>query len=219
MSRVLRATLFLTVALGDASAQLPQRDPVARAPWSVTPYFGAARHSAGGQHWGVTPDRDHYFVGLHLATPVLRAGPFTLMYAPNILPLVVVTNNPHYKIIATAAGPRRVESGRGPAFGTGLVPFGLQVEARVTGNVDLYSTSGIGGVWFDQAMPEDGARRFNFSIEVGGGAVLRTQRRHGIALGYKFHHFSNMYTARRNPGVDGHVIYGGVRWQFHLPRE
>lgn len=209
-------------AAGGSSPSAPS-SPSAIGPalgtWAFAPFVGGARHSPGGYNWGITSARDHLFIGMHMSTPVLRAGRLTLMYAPNVVPLVIISNNPRYTTVTTGAISRRVESGRGPVFGAGLVPFGLQVETRLNSNADVYAMSGLGGVWFSDVMPQDGARRFNFSIEFGGGIFLRTRRRHALQLGYKFHHFSNMYTARENPGVDGHVFYLGLRWQKRLPRE
>lgn len=184
----------------------------------MSPYLGGGAHSPAGYNWGTTPDRNHLFVGVHFATPVLRAGRFSLMYAPNATPFVMISNNPRYKWVTTNGIQRKVESGRGPVFGAGLSPFGLQGEFRGTKSVDFYSMAALGGAWFSDMMPQDGAKRFNFSIEFGGGAYLFTNRTHAVQLGYKFHHLSNMYTARQNPGVDGHVFYLGLRWQKRLPR-
>lgn len=210
----------MSLAPGVAAAQSsPPGGALGGGTWAIAPFVGAALRSPAGYNWGITPDRDHLFVGVHLSTPVLRAGALTFMYAPNVIPLVVITNNPRYTRVTSSGVVRRVESGRGPVVGTGLVPFGLQVEARLSSNADLYSMAGIGGAWFSDVMPQDGARRFNFSIEFGGGVFLRTRQRHALQLGYKFHHFSNMYTARENPGVDAHVLYAGLRWQKRLPRE
>lgn len=187
--------------------------------WAFAPFIGGGRHSPAGYNWGITPDRNHFFIGLHMSTPVLRAGRVTMMYAPNVVPLVIISNNPRYTTVTTAGIPRRVETSRGPVLGASLVPFGLQMEARLTRNAAAYSMAGVGGAYFSDVMPQDGARRFNFSIEFGGGMYLRTQRRHALQLGYKFIHYSNMYTARENPGVDGHVFYLGLRFQKRLPRE
>ena len=187
--------------------------------WAVAPFLGAARHSPAGYNWGITPDRSHLIVGVHFTTPVLRAGGLTLLYAPNVVPLVVVTNNPRYETVVTGGIARKVERSRGLVYGAGLVPFGLQAEARPRPRLDVYSMAGLGGVLFSDYMPQDGARRLNFSIEFGGGVVLGTPSHRAFQLGYKFYHLSNMYTARENPGVDAHLVYFGFRWQKRLPRE
>jgi len=187
--------------------------------WMFAPFVGGGVNSPVGYNWGITPDRDHLFVGLHMATPVLRFNRLTLLYAPNWVPFIIVSNNPRYETVTSSGVPRKVESRRGPVYGTGLVPFGLQLETPLSRRVALYSMAGIGGAWFSDVMPQDGAKRFNFSIEFGGGAYVQTRRRHATVIGYKFHHFSNMYTARENPGLDGHVFYLGMRWLKRLPRE
>lgn len=187
--------------------------------WAIAPFVGVARHSPAGYNWGITPDRSHLMIGVHFATPVLRAGPVMFMYAPNVVPLVVVTNNPRYETVVSAGIPRRVETGRGVVYGAGLVPFGLQAEAKPGRDVDVYGMAGLGGVLFSDYMPQDGARRLNFSIEFGGGLIIGTRNHRAMQVGYKFYHLSNMYTARENPGVDAHVLYFGLRWQKRLPRE
>jgi hypothetical protein len=209
------AACVLAGAVG-AQESLPERPALGT--WSVSPYLGAGRHSPAGYNWGSTPDRDHLFFGVHFATPVLRAGRVTLMYAPNATPFVMISNNPRYKLVETGGILRKVESGRGPVFGAGLAPFGLQGEVRLTERVAFYSMAALGGAWFTDYMPRDGARRFNFSIEFGGGTFVRIKNERALQIGYKFHHFSNMYTARENPGLDGHVFYLGLRWQKRLPR-
>lgn len=219
LNRVSFIVVALVLPAADVAAQQSLGVRPAMGTWSASPYVGGGRHSPAGYHWGTTPDRDHLFLGVHFATPVLRAGRFTLMYAPNATPFVMISNNPRYKTVLTAGIPRKVVSGHGPVFGTGLAPFGLQGELRATKSVDLYSMTALGGAWFTDYMPQDGARRFNFSIEFGGGVYLRTNHDRAVQLGYKFHHFSNMYTARENPGVDGHVFYLGLRWQKRLRRE
>lgn len=210
--------VFATLSAGIAAAQAPA-ESASVGTWSISPYVGGGRHSPAGYNWGTTPDRDHLIFGVHFATPVLREGRFSLMYAPSVTPLVMVTNNPRYRWVVTSGISRKVESSRGPVFGAGFAPFGLQTEVRATKAFDVYSMAALGGVWFNDFMPTDGARRFNFSIEFGGGVYLLTNKQHAIQLGYKFYHMSNMYTARENPGLDGHLIYLGLRWQKRLPRE
>jgi hypothetical protein len=216
--RFLTQIAIAIMIAGVAVAQAPSEPPSAGT-WSISPYVGGGRHSPAGYNWGTTPDRNHFILGLHFATPVLRAGPFSLMYAPNATPLIMVSNNPRYRWVVTGGIARKVEASRGPVFGAGVAPFGIQGEVRATRAVEVYSEAALGGMWFNDFMPTDGARRFNFSIEFGGGVYLWTNHHHAIQLGYKFLHMSNMYTARENPGVDGHVFYLGLRWQKRLPRE
>jgi hypothetical protein len=212
------AVLFLSVIALEVGAQSRTPERPALGTWSFSPYLGGGMRSPSGYNWGTTPDRNHLMVGVHMATPVLRAGRFSLLYAPNATPFVMVSNNPRYRWVTTNGIARKVESSRGPVFGAGLAPFGLQAELKGTKVVDIYTMAALGGTWFSDMMPQDGAKRFNFSIEFGGGAYLFANRQRALQVGYKFLHMSNMYTARENPGLDGHVFYLGLRWQKRLPR-
>ena len=204
-----------------AQAQTPDSAVARRGTWTITPFVGAARHSPVGSRWGVTPDRSHLFLGVHFAAPVLRLGPATLSYAPNVVPLLVLTNNPRYGTVPGGADgePQVVEVGRGAVLGTGFSPLGLQLGIRVHRRIEVYGASALGGLWFAREVPVADARQFNYSLEWGGGVHVRTAARQAVQLGYKFHHLSNLYTARVNSGVDANLFYVGLQWQARLPRE
>jgi hypothetical protein len=188
--------------------------------WTVAPFVGVAWDSPTDAGWGTTPDRDHLFVGLHLATPVLRLGRVSLSYAPNVVPLVVVTNNPRYEVQASPGGspPQVLEIGRGRALGAGLSPLGLQLAVRPAPAIEVFAAGAVGGLWFNERVPTYRARHFNYTFEWGGGLHVRIAERRALQLGYKFHHLSNLYTAEANPGVDGHVFYAGLQWTLRAPR-
>ena len=191
------------------------------AAWSIAPFVGYARNSPAGTSWGITPDRDHLFVGVHLTTPVLRVGPVTLSYAPNLVPLVVLSNNPRYRVAPNPEprAPSVIEAGRGPALGAGLSPLGLQLDVRAARPITLYGTGAVGGLWFSENVPVRTGRRFNFTLEWGGGVDVRIDARRAVQLGYKFHHLSNLYTAPANPGVDANMFYAGLRWSVGGTRD
>lgn len=190
--------------------------------WEVVPFVAHGEHSPAGRTWGLTPGRNHWMLGAQFATPVLRAGRVTLDYAPNVVPVVVVTNNPRYGPV-TFTTPRgaftaRGETGRGPVYGYALMPFGLRLSARVLPRLDAFAAGGVGGVRFAQDVPVEGARRANVTLEWGGGVVAHAGARRRVLVGYKFHHLSNAYSARRNPGVDADLVYAGLGWLLRAPR-
>ena len=211
---VVTAALVLT-PIGHALGQ-ENREPGVTAPaaWRVSPYIGVARNSPAGTSWGVTPDRDHLFVGVHLATPVLRVGPATLSYAPNLVPLVVVSDNPRTRSVSGTQGrpPGTVVTGRGAVVGAGFSPLGLQLGLRPAGRVGVFAAGAVGGLWFTRPVPAPNTRRFNYSFEWGGGVDVRLDERRAVQLGYKFHRLSNLYTAPTNPGLDANVFYAGFSW-------
>ena len=218
---VVTAGLVLTpvgIALGQGN-----REPLIAAPgaWSVSPFVGIARNSPVGTSWGVTPDRNHLFVGVHLATPVLWVGPATLSYAPNLVPLVVVSDNPRSRTVPGVDGSpsATVVTGRGAVVGAGFSPLGLQLALRPARKVGVFAAGAIGGLWFTRPVPAPDTRRFNYSFEWGGGVDVRLDERRAVQLGYKFHHLSNLYTAPANPGLDANVFYAGFSWSLRRTRD
>jgi hypothetical protein len=173
----------------------------------------------------MTPGRNHLMLGVQLAQAFGRAGPLTFAYAPNVVPLFVLTNNP----IAAAPAPRPAAPGArsagqgplracestrcGPVYGVGVAPAGLRAEARVHPAVRLYAAAAAGVALFSRNVPVRDARRLNATAEWGGGAVVGAASGVAAQLGFKYHHLSNAYTAARNPGVDGRVFYAGVLWR------
>ena len=184
--------------------------------WTIAPFVGIARHSPVGSKWGVTPDRDHLFLGVHFATPVLRVGRVRLAYAPNLVPLVIVTNNPRYGADDVSGV---VETGRAPVVGFGGSPVGLQASVPLSRRVAVHGAGAAGVLWFTDAIPIREARRFNLTLEWGGGLTVHSSSRRSVQVGYKFHHLSNLYTAQENPGIDANVFYVSVQYAVRLPRE
>jgi len=181
--------------------------------WTVGPYLGAARNSPGGDQWGATPDRDHYFLGVRGSAPVLRVKRLSLAYAPELVPLLIVTNNPTYRTVTVIQGGtsrlRQVEDGRGPVLGAGVTPLGLEALLEVRPKLALFGAAGVGVIWFTREVPVANSRAFNYATEMGGGVLWEYRARRRLRFGYKFHHLSNNWTALANPGLDGDVFTVG----------
>jgi hypothetical protein len=173
-------------------------------------YVGAARNSLVGTHLGVTPDRDHFFFGVHATLHVVRAKRWTFAYAPEVVPVLIISNNPKYRTTDYRDGRFAFEDGRGPVTGFAVSPIGLEQQVSLTSRLRLYNAQAGGVVWFTRAVPDVYARSFNFTFEVGGGLLWRYHPRDSLRIGYKFHHLSNAYTARSNPGIDGAVFLVGI---------
>ncbi len=166
-----------------------------------------ARNSPGDSHWGGVPDRDHFLVGLHGSAIVARIGSLSLAYAPEVLPVFVVTKNPKYRRVA---GNWYQVTGEGPVYGVGISPLGLEGRWQLAPNTVVVATGTVGALRFTRNVPAPDARAFNYMFDYGA-AIQVTARRHTIIrAGYRFHHFSNLYRAPTNPGVVGNVFYLGV---------
>ena len=143
-------------------------------------------------------------------------GPIALAATADVLPLVLLTHNPTYRdegALQRDGSLRRVktETGQAWVYGAGVSPFGLQVYLPELRGARPFAGGAVGALWFTRDTPVPDARRFNVMFEYGGGIVLPVSATGIVVAGYKFHHFSNVYSAPRNPGVDGNVFYLGMR--------
>jgi Lipid A 3-O-deacylase (PagL) len=181
--------------------------------WHVGPYLGVGLNSPGGDVWGETPDRNHLLVGVRGSAPVLGSNALTLAYAPEIVPILIVTNNPTYQTTVVRRGGvsrlAEVEDGRAPVYGFGLSPFGLEALVRTGPRIRLFGAVATGMVWFTREVPVANSRAFNYTFELGGGLLWEYEARRRLRFGYMFHHLSNAWTAEQNPGLDGDVFYIG----------
>jgi hypothetical protein len=181
--------------------------------WHVGPYFGTAHNSPGGEKWGAISDRDHYFLGVRGSAPVLRLRGFTLAYSPEVVPLLVITNNPTYRTITVIRGgaTRRVQVENGTALvaGAGLSPLACEALLRLTPQVQIYCAAAVGMIWFTREVPVANSKAYNYTSALGGGLLWEYRARRRIRLGYMFHHLSNGWSATENPGLDGDVFYLG----------
>lgn len=187
------------------------------APWRIGVFVGAA-HNSPATTYGGLPGRDHLFVGLQAITTVLRVGQTRVAYAAQLLPAVLIRGRtvPMYYDGTLDAGG--TAPGPNIAYAVGVSPFGLEVARPLTTTVQLYGAAAGGGLVFTRPFPVPEARRFNFTLEYGGGLLLRAGRERWVQLGYKYHHLSNAYTAWVNPGLDAKVFYVGYQWTTRLPR-
>lgn len=204
------------------------RDTSGTARWLVGGFVGVARNSPSRRFLGSTPGFDHLFLGLEALTPVLRLGRVQVSYGVQLLPLVRTTGQTeHMEVVydsgITALARRytrktKVVHEHVTAYAAGLSPFGLQIAVPVGSAVSVYGATAAGGLIFDRPFPTPQARRVNFTLEFGGGVLVRVGHERWMRVGYKYHHLSNAYTAPENPGLDGNVFYAGYDWSVRLPR-
>jgi hypothetical protein len=207
--------LALLLAPSAASGQGAATEETS-APWRVGVFVGGAHDSPVSSYLGTTPGRDHRFVGLDAQTTMLRVGPVRVNYAVQLLPFVMVSGRAAYP---GYRGEERYElEGPNHAYAWGVSPFGIEIATPATARVAIYGAAAAGGLVFNTPFPVPEGQRLNFTLEYGGGALVRIGNAHWIRAGYKYHHLSNAYTARLNPGLDGHVVYAGYQWAVRLPR-
>ena len=181
---------------------------------SIGAWAGASFYAPSTIGLGHTPDR-HLFLVAARGEWVLRSvRAFTLLSTVDAIPFAMVTNNPTYRLVeytptATKIATIKERTGSGPVYGAGLSPIGLEVVGPRIGGARLYVAGAAGGLWFTRETPEPNARSFNFTLEYGFGVRVPLRSGRSMVVGYKYHHLSNAWTAPRNPGLDGNVLYLG----------
>ncbi len=189
-----------------------------RALWRIGPFLGRAQQSPVTETLGTTPGRDHLFLGVQALTPILRAGQLEVSYLAQFLPFVRLQGR---TAPVGYTGPKTdgglLLSGD-VVYALGLSPFGVEFATPRARRVALFAATSAGGLYFRDPYPVPESGRFNFTLEYGAGVLVRAGDARWVRAGYKYHHLSNAYTARQNPGVDGNVWYAGFEWGVALPR-
>lgn len=209
--------LALIVALGTARAANAQSHS-ARRP-SLGAWGGASFYAPGGDFLGGETNRDLFLAGVRAEWMVASGRHLALAATMDAIPLAVVTRNPYYTDRVVAYGISRrgervdilEQTGRGPVFGFGASPLGLELFGPRVRAVRPYLAAAAGFLWFTRNTPEPEARRLNATFEGGAGLRIDRGERHALLLGWKFHHISNAWTAPYNPGLDGNVVYLGFQ--------
>lgn len=176
-------------------------------------WLGVSLHSPAGDDLGITPDREFIVLALRYSRQLISLGPVSLHFQPEILPAAVVTRNPKYDEVEM--GPPgetfifRTITGYGPVYGAGIAPVALELRARVHRRLDLVGGGSLGFILFTRNTPVPDARALNATFDAGAGVRFALDERRRIIAGYRFHHLSNAWSARQNPGLDAQLFYAG----------
>jgi hypothetical protein len=143
----------------------------------------------------------------------MRLGGFSLAFSPEIVPLIVITNNPTYHTAAVfqngAYRQTHVEDGSAPVFGIGFAPLGTEALVRLGPRTTAFAAVAVGVAWFTREVPVPNSKAYNYTCELGGGLLWEYQPGRRLRFGYMFHHLSNAWSGEENPGLDGDVFYLG----------
>ena len=194
-----------------ASAQSVD-EPNAPITWEA---WGALAQNSPGTLWGAERGRDIAVLALRAAKP-FGAPSVRLEYVIDVVPAAWVS----MPLAPSRCGPLpsgepctdyHAFEGSRVAWGAGIAPIGLQAEFLPGRRALPYISASTGLLYFSRPMPVEGAGRLNFTADAGAGVRIALSTRLQGAVGYKFYHISNGGTARRNPGLDGHMIVIGLR--------
>ena len=183
-------------------------EPQPKGQWRIGAFLGAAHNSPINPRLGQTPGRDHYVLGLQAQTTVLKIGGARLSYGIQVVPAMIVRGRSlplYYYVLPEDLEPFIDNT----AYAFGFSPFAIEVAVPVAGRVALYCAGAGGLIVFNKPFPVPDAKSSNFTIEYGGGVLVRIGRRQWLQGGYKYHHLSNAYNSLVNPGLDAHMFYLG----------
>jgi len=194
--------------------------PVAPTPGSQKPegesrnsltLFGTATF-ANNSFYAQTFDRHLSLVGLRYGRLLSRNRFLSVRYVPEIIPAAVLSE-PSVDGIAL---PRRVPhlTGTEYVYGVGANPVGFELLFAPAGKIRPFLSTNEGFLYFRRNVPSFFAAQFNFAADVRAGASIRLNGERTISFAYVFHHFSNAFEARDNPGVDSQMIYVGYTFSF-----
>lgn len=205
--------LFADSAIAQVAAEqtaLGQEAPQQRQ-WRVGGFLGAAHNSPVNPALGVTPGRDHFFIGLQAQTTILNLRALRVSYGAQVVPALVVRGRtaPIGYEYAFPTDRDGLIPGSNHTYAFGMSPFALEVAAPLGSRVGVYVATAAGLLIFTRPFPVPEAQQANFTLEYGGGVLVRTGDRQWIQAGYKYHHLSNAFYNLVNPGLDAHVFYLG----------
>jgi hypothetical protein len=205
--------LLLIVSASRAGAQ-------AVGSWEIGSQFmlspsGSAPNSVfGGQAAGVNQSA----IALRASADLLRIGPIMLRYSAQLLPMIRLDGVEQYTTISDPSSRTYVLNGRGPSYGIGFVPLGLDLSATLAPRVRVQIGGGVGMTRFSRNVPVAGSRQRNFSAEWDGLIAIGAGRDRWVQLGMRWKHISNGMTAWENPGIDNRMLFAGLSWRVRAPR-
>jgi len=206
------STWLLVVATVNAGAQSVPPPAHSSPTWEIAPYV------AGGPTTYVpdvtSPERTTILLGVRFVGTMLHGRWWSFGYAPEVTPLLIVTNNPRYETkVITVNGypaPTIQVTGHGPTPGVGVSPVGFELQFKVGSRLRLYSGGQAGFAWFTREVPVPESRAFNYTAQLGAGLQWRFGSSTSVLGGCMFHHLSNAGTGQNNPGLTGPLFILGI---------
>lgn len=191
-----------------ASVQAQSRPSEVGIRFAVAPY-SSFQTRVGTSH------RDFYEMEVHAAWTLGGDSDVAVRYTADLIPLALSTHNPNAVEERSCTTPYSGECTytallTGTVYGAGLAPVGLELELFRRAPIAVRLSGALGFLWFDHAVPDPEARRFNFTVAGGASIRVAVHSTWSLELGYLRHHTSNAGTSRANPGLNANVFSFGI---------
>lgn len=157
---------------------------------------------------GTTPGARFWNVGLRYGRVLAASKTVAFEWTIDAVPLAILTND-RFTLVPIGSGGFLVQKTRKNVYAAGLSPIGLKFNFRRQHRVQPFASSTGGFLYFREDIPVDGAARFNFTYDFGGGVQIVNSSRRAFTVGYKYQHISNGGRSPINPGVDVQLVYAG----------
>ena len=175
---------------------------------SVSP--GGVLGSLQNGWFGLVGLRYHRLLIPHQRRHLATHDAATLTYTADLVPLARVTIPKGTPPMARSLRTRSVTDRGLQTRGLGVYPIGLRVGFRPTRILRPFISGHTGLLYLFDALPDERGRRLNFAAGVGVGLEIAITRRTTVTLGYRYHHLSNGFRGRINPGFDANLLYVGI---------
>lgn len=157
-------------------------------------------------------DRHLSLAGLQYGRVIGHHRIYQLSYAPEIIPIAVLSQPAIHGFAVRRSIPPFTETQY--VCGLGANPLALELIFRPHGKVQPFLSTHGGFLYFSSNVPSVAAAQFNLVGDGRIGARIRLSEERALSVAYIFHHFSNGFEAKDNPGVDSQMIYVGYTFKF-----
>jgi hypothetical protein len=154
---------------------------------------------------GTSKDRQLLVLNLQYARTLVATRPLTFKYTADLVPLALEFQPTQLYMV----GGRPLVNSGGTLRAAGANPIGFQANFGSKW-IQPFGSGSLGFLYFNRQMPVIGSSQFNYNITIGFGAQFFPRRGRSFSVGWKYHHLSNDYQARFNPGLDSGVFYVGM---------
>lgn len=157
-------------------------------------------------------DRHLYLFGVRYSRVLARTNTFAFSYTPEIIPVALLTQ----PAIGRFALPRSIPpfTRTEVTYGAGANPVDFEFLFLPNRKFQPFISPSVGFLYFGKNVPSFFAAQFNFAADGRAGIRIPLNSGRAISAAYVFHHFSNGFQARDNPGVDSQMIYMGYSFGF-----
>lgn len=155
---------------------------------------------------GKTPDARFGNVGVRYGRVLLTSRTVAFEWTIDAVPMAILSSK---RFVALPEGGFILNQARKSVHGWGTAPIGLKFNFRRNCRGQPFAHATGGFLYFNEAVPESNAARFNFTFDFAGGIQIVNSSRRAFIIGYKYQHISNGNRALVNPGTDVQMIYAG----------